>query len=342
MVSGSGSVAAAKAAAHAAAERAAAFTSSAAAAASRLPVSRLFVLVSSAAYLLPLREAARRRSPFYLLLFGALLALSVTVHCEDLALCAPLADAALDRLHALSRAISYFLLCVMLLVVFEVRAEAPARVAAGAWAAVVWLVDPGFSAVAANVAAALALTAGLLLLELRWSRRRLTPAYFQRLGVIAAMAGLGFACFRLLQYFWLWHGVWHIYTAGACFLLLVAKRSKLEKGAAAAAAAAAAGRAARMGGGRDVGRSGGLPQGLTTPTKRCAGVTAGEGGGVSSFDGAAICAGGDAGATAPLLARQAEGAAAGAGAGANSRSGGSNGGGGGGGGGGSWPSVQPV
>ena len=74
------------------------------------------------------------------------------------------------------------------------------------------------------------LTGALFLLELRASSRRIVwPPYLTRLAVIAAIAAGGFALFSLLHRFWLWHGVWHIYNAGACFVLLLAQRREGQR-----------------------------------------------------------------------------------------------------------------
>ena len=288
----------------------------AAAAARAAGPSGLFVLLSTASYLLPLMEARRRRSPFWAFLFLSLLALTFLTHCEDLGLCAPLADATLARLHSLARGVTYYLLLCIELVVFEVRQhEAAARAVCGAWALLVWLVDPAGGAVAANVAASLLLTGALFLLELRASARRIVwPPYLTRLAVIAAIAAGGFALFSLLHRFWLWHGVWHIYNAGACFVLLLAQRRKLENSQARRARGGGGGEGAHAarrggGGGGGYGSAGGsttIDAGMTTPVKRFSDGSDGAGG---------------AGAVAPHVAG--EGGGSGAAAGGGSGGGGS-------------------
>jgi hypothetical protein len=287
--------------------------------------SGLFVLLSTASYLLPLMEARQRRSPFYAFLFLSLLALAFLTHCEDLGLCAPLADATLARLHSLNRGATYFLLLCIELVVFEVRGEAVARAVCGAWALLVWLVDPQGSAVAANVAASLLLTGGLFLFELRALQRRIAwPPYLTRLGVIAAIAAGGFALFSLLHRAMLWHGVWHVYNAGACFVLLLAQRRKQENSLA---------RRARGGGGGGGGGGGEA----ATPARRAAsygsngsgpagsggdggggsGGGGGGGGGSTTIDGGLTTPikrgdGGAGGAVAPRVAGEGEGGLGGA------------------------------
>jgi len=290
--------------------------------------SGLFVLLSTASYLLPLMEARQRRSPFYAFLFLSLLALAFLTHCEDLGLCAPLADATLARLHSLNRGATYFLLLCIELVVFEVRGEAVARAVCGAWALLVWLVDPQGSAVAANVAASLLLTGGLFLFELRALQRRIAwPPYLTRLGVIAAIAAGGFALFSLLHRAMLWHGVWHVYNAGACFVLLLAQRRKQENGLA---------RRTRGGGGGEV----------ATPARRAAGYGSNGGGGGGGEGGGGGSTTIDGGLTTPV--KRGDGAVAPRVAGEGEGAPGSGGGGGGGAaptpppGLQQWPSLHPV
>jgi hypothetical protein len=300
----------------------------AAAAARAAGPSGRFVLLSTASYLLPLMEARRRRSPFWAFLFLSLLALTFLTHCEDMGLCAPLADATLARLHSLTRGVTYYTLLCVELVVFEVRQhEAAARAVCGAWALLVWIVDPAGGAVAANVAASLLLTGALFLFELRASARRIVwPPYLTRLAVIAAIAAGGFALFSLLHRFWLWHGVWHVYNAGACFVLLLAQRRKLENSQARRARGGGGEGASAVrrggGGGGGYGSGGGnggsttIDAGLTTPVKRFS-----DGGG---GDGA-----GSAGAVAPRVASEGSGSSGDGGGSAQQLHGG-------------YPQVQPV
>jgi len=74
--------------------------------------------------------------------------------------------------------------------------------------------------------------------------RRFKPAWWRRLALIAGMAAVGALFFRLLKLLWAWHGLWHIYHVGACYLLLVAQRTKQ---AAAARTALAGGSAVSRG-----------------------------------------------------------------------------------------------
>lgn len=194
-----------------------------------LPVSQLFVLFSTASYLLPAREAYVRKSPFFLTLFLSVLGLSFIMHCEELGICAPISNLMERRLFSLSASLSYYLLCIMLLIIFEVRSEYLARIAMASWALLIYIIDPNAEWPYTNFASAIFLALALLLIELNFTpSRQITSAYFSRLGVILAISGIGFLFFRLLHKWWVWHGVWHWFNAIACFLLLLAQRTKQE------------------------------------------------------------------------------------------------------------------
>jgi hypothetical protein len=194
-----------------------------------LPVSQLFVLFSTASYLLPAREAYVRKSPFFLTLFLSVLGLSFLMHCEELGACAPVSNLIERRLFSLNSSLSYYLLCIMLLIILEVRSEYLARIAMAAWALLIYIVDPNAEWPYTNFASAIFLALALLLIELNFTpSRQITAAYFSRLGVILAISGIGFFFFRLLHNWWVWHGVWHWFNSIACFLLLLAQRTKQE------------------------------------------------------------------------------------------------------------------
>ena len=194
-----------------------------------LPVSQLFVLFSTASYLLPAREAYVRKSPFFLTLFISLLGLSFGMHCEELGACAPVSNLIERKLFSLNSSLSYYLLCIMLLIILEVRSEYLARIAMAAWALLIYIVDPNAEWPYTNFASAVFLALALLLIELNFTpSRQITSAYFSRLGVILAISGIGFFFFRLLHNWWVWHGVWHWFNSIACFLLLLAQRTKQE------------------------------------------------------------------------------------------------------------------
>jgi hypothetical protein len=237
----------------------------------------LFVLLTTASYLLPLYEAASRRSAFYGALFSAVFAASFTLHCEETGLCSPLAPATHAALKPVSDALSYFLLSVMLLVVLEIRNERLGRGVGGAWAVLVWATDPG--ATARNTGVTLLLALAVLILDVAAHKRKFTPAYWRRLGLIAAMAAVGAALFRLLRVLWVWHGVWHLYAAAATWLLLLAQRHKQRMLASKGAGGGSGGSGSGAGRG---GHSSGVGASLTTPLKR-----AGRGGGGGGVDGAA-------------------------------------------------------
>ena len=190
-------------------------------------VHALFVLVSTASYALPAYEGISRGSPFYTLFFLTLGCLSFVLHCEETGICSPLKVSVHTRLAEVSEMSSIFLLGVMLLVVFEVRnSELLGRCVAATWAFMSWIQYPGQMWFNAGVSAVL--TLGVLAFDVWSAKRRFTPTDLRRLALLFVMALMGAGLFKLLHALWLWHGVWHIYTAGATYLLLLAQRRKSE------------------------------------------------------------------------------------------------------------------
>jgi hypothetical protein len=258
----------------------------------------VFVVVASASYLLPLHEGAvARRSTFYSALFATLLLLSVLLHVDDAGIAEPLPQAAHDALQNVSMALSYFLFNVMLLVALEVRGERLGRSVAAAGAVVAYATNP--SAVSRNVALGVVLAVITLVLDVAIYKRRFTAAYWRRLGLIAAMAAVGAGLFAGLRMLWLWHGIWHAYTATATWLLLLAQRHKhrLASGRAAdgggiggglsssSSSSSLPGGGGGGGGGGGRGTMGGAASNvdtLTTPVKRAGRATIGEYGAAAS------------------------------------------------------------
>lgn len=112
----------------------------------------------------------------------------------------------------------------------------------------------------------------VLIVDVATYKRRFTPAYWRRLGLITLMAVVGAVIFRLLKVLWVWHGIWHLYMASTCYLLLLAQRTKQRLSGKASRDVAALGTSSNI-------------AGLTTPIKRRAG-----GGGGAAVEGAAAVA----------------------------------------------------
>lgn len=245
----------------------------------------LFVLVAVGSYALPLYEALQRRSTFYTAVFGAVLLLSASLHCEEAGVCAPFAPSTHARLSTLSGGMSLYLGCLMLLVVLEIRGEVLGRAVMAVWAVAATLRDAHDNPTNAAVATALGV-AVLAFDTLTW-RRKFTGAWWKRLGLIAVMAALGGGLFKLVHATGLyeWHGIWHLYLSGAVYLLLLAQRTKRQLAAAASRGVGAGvggvgAKGARLGGGgaaasHAVSSYGSNP--LTTPTKRRSGAGASAG-----------------------------------------------------------------
>jgi hypothetical protein len=253
----------------------------------------LFVLLATASYLLPAYEGMQRRSVFYASLFGTLFVLSLIVHAEETGLAPPLSELAAARMHSLSTSLSYFLLNVMALVAFEIKNESLGRSVAGVWAFVVLMTDP--FALSRNLAGSAIVAVGTLAMDITQHNRRFTPAYWKRLGLIAVMALVGAGLFRLLKVLWVWHGIWHLYSSLATWLLLLAQRHKQRLLAASRG---------KDGGSQSRGHSSNVDAGLTTPVKRGARVGGGAGGSAvkTDFSGAALAAEGAGGAGRVALA----------------------------------------
>jgi hypothetical protein len=278
----------------------------------------LFVLLTTCSYLLPAWEGVQRKSAFYTALFALLLLVSFVLHIDETGLSPePLSPLAHERLHDVSLSLSYFLATVLLLVVLELRAESEVlgRIVAGVWAAVVWATGPG--ALARNVGATVAIGVVVLLVDVAVHKRRFAPSYWRRLGLIAAMGGVGGLLFRLLRVLWVWHGLWHLYLAVATYLLLLAQRRKSElvaaRGGGGRGSAASGGGgggwgsggllgSAPGGGGGSRGHSSTVDGGMTTPVKRAGRGFLGLGGGTPAGGAGAGAGGGTlVGAAAALL-----------------------------------------
>ena len=238
----------------------------ASAAASSSPLANLlhsaFVLAGTSTFALPAWEGITRGSPFYTLLFLTLGCLSFVLHCEDTGVCAPLKPAVQERLQDVSNACTVFVFGVMTSVVFEVRGEALARGVAGAWALVSWVQLPGAPPKA--LAISFALSVCVLLLDLYRFKHRFTSKYYMRMATIAAIAAGGALLFMGVSKLWLWDGLWHVYTAVATYLLLMAQRLKRQQAATSKARGSGSGSGAGGGGGS----GGGSASRAATPAKR--------------------------------------------------------------------------
>ena len=239
-------------------------------------VHALLVLLSCAAYSLPLYEAVQRRSAFWTAVFSLTITFSFALHCEESGLCRAYEQVFHERLRLLSQGMSLYLLGLMVLVAFEIRNEFVARAIMAVWATTATLRDA--SNLLLNIGGTLALGIALLGADALLFRRTFSLAWWRRLGLIAAMAVGGAAIFRLVHSFW-WHGVWHVYLAGCVHLLLLAQRTKRML--------AAGGRGksgARLSGAPSAGVSSGVAPDPHTPLKRRTGDAPGS----SAMGGAAI------------------------------------------------------
>lgn len=226
------------------------------------------VLFSCAAYGLPLYEAVQRRSVFYVVVLSLTITLSFALHCEESGICRPYAAVVHERLRALSQGVSLFLLGLMTLVAFEIRAEAFARSAVALWAAAVTLRDA--DDLRLNIGGTLLLGVALLGVDAALYRRTFSPAWWRRLSLIATMALGAAGIFRLVHSFW-WHGVWHVYLAGCVHLLLLAQRTKrmlAKSGGHVRPRGGAAAVAPSAGASSGVAAGGGEPHAAGTPMKR--------------------------------------------------------------------------
>jgi hypothetical protein len=223
-----------------------------------------FVLAGTSTFALPAWEGITRGSPFYTLLFLTLGCLSFVLHCEDTGVCAPLKPAVQERLQDVSNACTVFVFGVMTSVVFEVRGEALARGVAGAWALVSWVQLPGAPPKA--LAISFALSVCVLLLDLYRFKHRFTSKYYMRMATIAAIAAGGALLFMGVSKLWLWDGLWHVYTAVATYLLLMAQRLKRQQAATSKARGSGSGAGGSGAGGS--GGSGGSASRAATPAKR--------------------------------------------------------------------------
>jgi hypothetical protein len=221
----------------------------------------VFVLAGTSTFALPAWEGITRGSPFYTLLFLTLGCLSFVLHCEDTGVCAPLKPAVQERLQDVSNACTVFVFGVMTSVVFEVRGEALARGVAGAWALVSWVQFPGAPPKA--LAISFALSVCVLLLDLYRFKHRFTSKYYMRMATIAAIAAGGALLFMGVSKLWLWDGLWHVYTAVATYLLLMAQRLKRQQAATSKARGSGGGGSGGGGGG-----GGGSASRAATPAKR--------------------------------------------------------------------------
>ena len=188
-----------------------------------------FVLLGTCTFALPAWEGITRGSPFYTLLFLTLGCLSFVLHCEDTGICAALKPSVQEHLLAVSNACTVFVFGVMTSVVFEVRGETLARSVAGVWALVSWVQFPGAPPKA--LAVSFALSVCVLLLDLYRFKHRFTSKYYMRMATIAAIAAGGALLFMGVSRLWLWDGLWHVYTAVATYLLLMAQRLKRQQAA---------------------------------------------------------------------------------------------------------------
>jgi hypothetical protein len=220
-----------------------------------------FVLAGTSTFALPAWEGITRGSPFYTLLFLTLGCLSFVLHCEDTGVCAPLKPAVQERLLDVSNACTVFVFGVMTSVVFEVRGEALARGVAGAWALVSWVQLPGAPPKA--LAISFALSVCVLLLDLYRFKHRFTSKYYMRMATIAAIAAGGALLFMGVSKLWLWDGLWHVYTAVATYLLLMAQRLKRQQAASSKARGSGGG-----GGGGGSGTGAAATSRAATPAKR--------------------------------------------------------------------------
>ena len=196
----------------------------------------LWVLATNLSFLLLVREGLARRSAFYTALFLALGGLSFALHCEETGLCAPLAPTLHLRLQVADLGLSYFLFCVMALVVLEVRMAVTGRLVAGALAVAITARD--VLDVRTNVLACLVFGAVMLAVDAVVNHRRFRPAWWRRLALIAGMAAAGALLFKALKTLWAVHGLWHIYYVTCCYLLLLAERQKRDRATATAAGVA--------------------------------------------------------------------------------------------------------
>ena len=205
----------------------------------------VFVLLGTSTFALPAWEGITRGSPFYTLLFLTLGCLSFVLHCEDTGICAALKPAVQERLLDVSNACTVFVFGVMTSVVFEVRGEVLARAVAGVWALVSWVQFPGAPPKA--LAVSFALSVCVLLLDLYRFKHRFTSKYYMRMATIAAIAAGGALLFMGVSKLWLWDGLWHVYTAVATYLLLMAQRLKRQQAASGKARGGGSGGAAGSG-----------------------------------------------------------------------------------------------
>ena len=218
----------------------------------------LFVLGAVGSYLLPLFEALQRRSTFYTVVFSSVFLLSASLHCEETGICAPFDPKTHERLSMLSGGMSLYLGALMLLVALEIRNEWLGRSLMLLWALFATMRDAHDLKV--NGVVTLILGVIIFIGDMAMFRRKLTPAWWRRLALIAAMAALGAALFKLVHSaVYYWHGIWHVYLAGSIYLLLLAQRTKRML------AAKAGGKRGSAGG---TGLSSGMVAPLTTPTKR--------------------------------------------------------------------------
>jgi hypothetical protein len=237
-----------------------------------------FVLLGTSTFALPAWEGITRGSPFYTLLFLTLGCLSFVLHCEDTGICAPLKPAVQERLQDVSNACTVFVFGVMTSVVFEVRGETLARAVAGAWALVSWVQFPGAPPKA--LAISFALSVCVLLLDLYRFKHRFTSKYYMRMATIAAIAAGGALLFMGVSKLWLWDGLWHVYTAVATYLLLMAQRLKRQQ------AASSKARGSGSGGGGSGGAA--ATTRAVTPAKR----RQGSNGAAAAMDGSSSSSGG--------------------------------------------------
>lgn len=231
----------------------------------------LFVLGTTMSYALPAVEGVQRRSAFYVVLFLSLMSLSLILHCEQTGLCTRLPAQTDATLGNLFHSLSYFLLAHFVGIVVELKSFTACNIAAALFAAVLFATGSS-GATVRNVLIATIIGAVALLLDIAQHRRRFTPAYWWRLGLIALLALLGAGLFAAVNAAWAWHGLWHIYIGAATYLLLLAQRHKRML----------ASRVAHRDGG-GLGHSSGLAS-LTTPMKRrgTGGTSSGSGAGTGA------------------------------------------------------------
>lgn len=189
------------------------------------PAHALFVVLSCFAYGLPLYEGIQRRSLFWIITFALSIILSLSTHCEETGLCESHGKIVQERHFELNRALSFFLMGCIFLVVFEIRSEILGRVLMGLWAVFLFLYGDT-DATVLNTVVTFIISIFILLYDIRRFNRRFTQAQGRRLGLITGMGIIGTGLFALLKMFWVWHGLWHFYVAGATYLLLLAQRHK--------------------------------------------------------------------------------------------------------------------